>query len=392
MLFEYNRNNRYFAQVQRRLEPIALEELEGLGASACTQSYCGVYFEADTPTLYKINYCARTIIRILAPLFHFNCPNEDALYKNAYQFPWEDILSVFTTFAIDSNVSNSRINHSRFAALRLKDAIVDRFSNKFGKRPDVDTQNPQIRLNLNIDDDRAIVSFDTSGESLHRRGYRLSSVEAPLQETLAAAILRITRWNGDVPFIDPMCGSGTFLAEALMKYCNIPPAFKRNTFGFFNLPGFDRKLWNDIKKETDKKIRDLPPSLITGSDIDPEAIKAASRNLKSLPGGIHVKLETRDFQSLGKQENSLILTNPPYGVRLKKPTDSPQKLYDLYKNLGDFFKKRCTQSTAFILCGEKELTKHIGLRISQRVPLFNGALDSRLVRINIYDSPKNTEM
>jgi putative N6-adenine-specific DNA methylase len=219
-MFEYHRTHRYFAQTQRRLEPIAREELEELGAAQCSESYCGVYFEASPPVIYKINYCARTIMRVLAPLERFSCPSDSVLYREAYNIPWSEIFSVNQTFAVESNVSNSHIRHSKFAALRLKDAIVDYFRKKYGKRPDVNTENPDIRFNLNIDENRAVISLDTSGESLHRRGYRVETVTAPMQETLAAAILRLSGWNGNeesrLTLVDPLCGSGTILAEALM--------------------------------------------------------------------------------------------------------------------------------------------------------------------------------
>ncbi|MCP5107607.1 MAG: class I SAM-dependent RNA methyltransferase, partial [bacterium] len=187
--------------------------------------------------LYKINYCSRILQRVLAPLVSFPCPGHHVLYKKAYHFQWSDILRLDRTFAIQANVSHSEITHSRFAAQRLKDAIVDYFRKKYGKRPDVNPRDPHILLNLNIRENQAVISMDTSGQSLHRRGYRISSVTAPMQETVAAAVIRLSGWKGEKPLLDPMCGSGTLLAEALMMYCNIPPGFKRKRdgFGFFYL-------------------------------------------------------------------------------------------------------------------------------------------------------------
>jgi putative N6-adenine-specific DNA methylase len=381
-MFDYQKNRRFFAQTQHRLESTAREELAELGASKCTDSYCGVYFEAPPAVLYKINYCARTISRVLAPLFHFSCPSDRVLYKKAYELPWSEILSLKQTFAIDSNVSNSDITHSRFAALRLKDAVVDYFRKTLGQRPDVNPLRPDVRLNLNIRENRAVISLDTSGESLHRRGYRVVSVSAPMQETLAAAIIRLSGWQGEKPLLDPLCGSGTLLAEALMKYCGIPAGFKRNIsdFGFFHMPDFDSHAWKQVKHTVDKNIRPCPGGLITGSDIDKKAVYAARQNLKEISGSgwpaAPVSVYQRDFRRPGKTENHMIITNPPYGLRIHSG--------DIYKELGDFLKQQCGGSTAYILCGDIESTKHIGLKISQRIPLYNGPLDARLVKIEIY--------
>jgi putative N6-adenine-specific DNA methylase len=381
-MFEYLNSQRYFAQTQHRLEAVAREELEELGGRRCVESYCGVYFEGPPAVLYKINYCARTISRVLAPLFSFPCPADRVLYKTAYNFEWARLFSINQTLAIDANVSNSSITHSRFAALRLKDAIVDYFRKKQRKRPDIDLVNPDIRLNLNIRDNRAVISLDTSGESLHRRGYRTATVTAPLQETLAAAVIRLSGWRGEKPLLDPMCGSGTLLAEALMKFRNIPAAFKRNTFGFFQLPDFEPQTWKRVKRTCDKNIRQCPEDLITGSDCDKKAVKAARLNLGEIPGGNHVPVHCRDFRDSrpdGDTRELIIVTNPPYGIRMEPGTGG-----ELHRRLGDFLKQHCKGCTAYILCGDKELTKRIGLKISRRFPLFNGPLDSRLVKIEVY--------
>lgn len=388
---EYRDQQRYFAQVQRRLEPVALKELEELGATGCKETYCGVSFNAGPAVLYKINYCAATMMRILAPLIRFPCSSDTELYNRARQFQWSELFSLKQTFSIDANVSGSRITHSRFAALRLKDAVADHFREHRGQRPNVDPGQPDIRLNLNIRDNQAVISLDTSGESLHRRGYRLVSVTAPMQETLAAAIIRLSGWNGQQPLIDPFCGSGTLLAEALLHYSRIPPGFKRKRFGFFNMPDFDAKTWQRVKDDSDRNIRECPEELISGSDNDARAVEAARRNLDALPGGDRIAVRKADFRSTGPAEGRTIITNPPYGIRMsgkkkekRGPAGPPDLQTDLFRELGDFLKQQCTRSTAFILCGDKELTRHIGLKISRRIPLFNGPLDSRLVRLDIY--------
>ena len=390
-MFEFRKTNRYFAQTQRRVEAIAREELEELGATECNEGYCGVHFHATIEQVFKINYCARTIMRVLAPLSSFHCPNDTVLYNHAMEMPWDTLFSLKQTFAVDANVSNSSINHSKFAALRLKDAIADYFRKVHNRRPNVDTQAPDIRLNLNIDENKAIISFDTSGESLHRRGYRIETVSAPMQETLAASIIRLSKWDGEKSLLDPMCGSGTLLAEALMKYCRIPAGYKRETFGFFNMLEFEKRSWLRIKFECDRSIRELPEGLISGSDIAKEAAYASRVNINELPGGNTIKILKQDFRKIDRASDCMIITNPPYGIRLQPGHNSQdeQSLFTLYKEMGDFLKQKCSGSTAFILCGEKDLSKHIGLKISQRIPLFNGPLDSRLVRIDLYSGSRD---
>lgn len=383
-MFEYQEKNRYFAQAGRGLEPLALAELEELGATNCREGFRGVYFDAAPETLYCVNYSSRIISRVLAPLVSFNCPSEQILYKKASAIDWSTIFSVEKTFAVFSSVSNSRITHSQFAGLRLKDAIVDFFRKKFGKRPDVEPTEPDVWINLNIREDRAVISLDTSGGSLHRRGYRRETVAAPLQETLGAAIIRLSEWLGGEgepkPFLDPMCGSGTLLIEAFMSYCRIPPGFKRETFGFFHLPDFDFRKWIEVKNRCDGEIRECPQGLISGSDSSPGAVEAALRNLKEIPGGYRVSVRCRDFREIKKVENSIIVTNPPYGVRMSEV----DKLKILFKEMGDFLKHRCKGSVAYILAGDKELSKSIGLRISRRTALFNGPLEVRLLKIESY--------
>jgi putative N6-adenine-specific DNA methylase len=389
-MFEYEEKNRYFAQTGRGLESLAKEELEELGAVDCSEGFRGVYFTASPEVLYRINYCGRIISRVLAPLKSFPCQSDKVLYKKALAVEWWKIFSVKKTFAIFSTVSHSRITHSQYASQRLKDAIVDSFRKQYGRRPDVDPREPDIWINLNIHNNQAVISLDTSGGSLHRRGYRKETVAAPIQETLAAAIIRLTDWlktgetdgvgDDPLPFLDPMCGSGTLLAEAFMAYCRIPAAFKRRTFGFFHLPGFDFDRWMDVKNACDRQIRECTRGLISGGDISREAVEAAVRNLKELPGGFRVSVRRRDFRDIKRAENHIIVTNPPYGVRMNEM----EKLKTLFKEMGDFLKQRCNGSTAYILAGSKELSKSIGLRISRRIPLYNGPLEVRLIKIDAY--------
>ncbi|MBW2096369.1 MAG: class I SAM-dependent RNA methyltransferase, partial [Deltaproteobacteria bacterium] len=253
--FQYQKWNGYFAQLAGGTEDIGAEELTELGAEKTCTVYKGAYFVADKKTLYRINYQSRIVSRILAPLLTFQCHSTKYLYRTAKTIQWSEILSSHDTFAVFATVSQSRINHSKYAALCVKDAIADYFMEISGKRPNVQTSNPDVRINLHIQHNKAIISLDTSGEALHKRGYREQALEAPMRETLAAAIIRLTGWNGKIPLCDPMCGSGTLVIEALMQACRIPSGYLRHRFGFENLPDFDRDLWMKVKKEEDRKIR-----------------------------------------------------------------------------------------------------------------------------------------
>jgi putative N6-adenine-specific DNA methylase len=281
---------------------------------------------------------------------------------------------------VSANVSNSTISHSKYAALRLKDAVADYFKEKSGRRPNVSVRNPDILLNLHIRNDKAVISLDTSGGALHRRGYREEAVTAPMQETVAAALIRFSRWNGSVPLYDPLCGSGTLLCEALMRYSRIPAGIFRNRFGFEFLPDFDGTVWQRVKKEADGRIRKLPPGLIAGSDVSAEAVRAARINLMGLHHGNSISVERADFNKLSALENHVIVTNPPYGIRMGEDVN----LDKFYKELGDFLKQKCNGSTAFIYFGDRAYVKKIGLKTSWKKPIKAGGLDGRLVKYEIY--------
>jgi putative N6-adenine-specific DNA methylase len=298
----------------------------------------------------------------------------------AKQIRWEDFFSEGNTFAISGDVSNSAISHSKFAALRLKDAVADYFMEKTGRRPSVSVRNPNILLHLHIRNDKALISLDTSGGALHRRGYREESVSAPMQETVAAAIIRYSEWDGSAPLYDPMCGSGTLLCEALMRYCNIPAGVYRKQFGFEFLPDFDGADWKRVKKEADGSIRKLPAGLIAGSDVSAKAVATARTNLKRLQGGKNVSVKKADFRTLPALEGNVIVANPPYGIRLGKDED----LDIFYKSLGDFLKQKCKGSTAFVYFGDREYIKKIGLRTSWKKAIKAGGLDGRLAKYEMY--------
>lgn len=382
-MYEYKTNG-FFAQVTGKMENICQEELIELGAKETEVAYKGVYFKADLQTLYKINYTSRLASRILAPLITFPCRSTDYLYQKSKKIHWEDFCSLKKTFSISASVSNSRINNSLYASQCLKDGIADYFRSKNGKRPDVEVVNPDVRFNLHIEKDTATISLDTSGESLHKRGYRLLAGEAPMQETLAAAIIRISKWDGQNTLYDPMCGSGTILCEALMHYCRIPAQTLRKKFGFYNLPEFNRNEWNKVKADSDSNVRPLLKNIIRGSDKSPDAIKIARKNLSRLPYSDAVELSSTSFDQIKEFESGTLITNPPYGMRLGES----EEVQNLYKVFGDFLKTKCAGTSAFIYTGNPELRKFIGLKTTKRIPLDNGKLEGLLLQIDSYKGSK----
>jgi putative N6-adenine-specific DNA methylase len=379
-LFAYQHNQRYFAQIAEGLEDLGAAELQKLGAVGIRCAFRGLHFEADPAALYRINYQSRLVTRVLAPLATFPCHSTDSLYRQARQIPWKAILNVDQTLAVFANLSKSRIRHSQYAALCLKDAVVDYFREDSGRRPDVRRIDPDVGINLFIENDRAVISLDTSGGSLHRRGYRREGVDASMQETVAAAIIQWTEWSGSRPLVDPMCGSGTLLAEALMHCCRIPAAFLRQRFGFEQLPDFDRSLWTAVKISADRNIRPLPAGLIAGSDVAAQAVASARANLQQLPHGATVPLERLDYRRRRDLAERVIVCNPPYGLRLQPQAD----LAEFYRTLGDFLKRRCAGAEAYLYFGNRDMLKHIGLKPAWKRPLKNGGIDGRLVKFALY--------
>ncbi|MBN2415711.1 class I SAM-dependent RNA methyltransferase [bacterium] len=379
--FLYQVSATYFAQTDSGVEELAMREAEALGADQVEQGFRGFSFKGSAEVLYRLNYQARLITRILAPLKEFRCRDTDAIYHAGKEIDWPRLFPVEKTFAVFGTVSNSVVTHSKFASLRLKDAIADTFRDHLrGRRPGVDTVSPDMRIALYINNNQGTIYLDTSGDSLHMRGYREQSVPAPMRETVAAAVIRMSGWQGERPLYDPMCGSGTLLAEALMHHCLIPAAYLRKRFGFEQLPDFDPAVWKRVQSAADEKIREIEPGLIGGSDIDPRAFEASSVNLQKLPGGEDLLLRRRDFRSLDGLENRTIITNPPYGIRLK----DKEQAGTLLKEFGDFLKQKCAGSTAYVYFGDREQIKRVGLKTAFKQPLRSGGLDGRLCRFDMY--------
>lgn len=385
-MFQYQQHNHYFAQIATGFEEPAEAELKSLGATEIKEAYRGLHFEADPATLYRINYASRLIVRVLAPLITFDCHSDKYLHQTALKLDWSQLMTQKETFAINAVTSNTpSLTHSQYAALKVKDAICDYFREKSGERPSVDLQAPDLGINLFVRSNRATISVDVSGGSLHKRGYRTASIEAPMQETLAAAIIRLSGWDGERPLIDPMCGSGTLLCEAAMQTCRIPAGFLRKKWGFERLPDFDSNLWKKVKAEADAAMRPLPAGLLIGSDMNRDAVRATRTNLDNLPGcKDRFQCSEKNVFDIQKLENYTIAVNPPYGVRL----GDRESAEVLMKEFGDFLKQRCTGCTAFIYAGDRQLLKKVGLKPEWKKELNNGGLEGILGKFDLYASPK----
>jgi len=374
-------NCSYFATVARGLESIAAQELERLGAKEVRPDFTGVHFVGDQATLYRVNLWARTIFRVLVPIREFYCPNADILYQEVQKISWDDYLKPHNTLAVNCTGGNQKLNHTHFTALQVKNAIVDQQRLKLGQRSSVDIENPDVGINVHIHQERCILSLDSSGASLHRRGYRQAMGAAPLKETLAAALLDMADWDASLPFLDPLCGSGTLPLEAGLKALNIAPGLFRKKFGFESFPDFDEQLWQQLLTEAqNSKISELKAPIL-GSDRDPNVLNQARSNAERCGIAHQIKFtQTQLSQLEAPADYGVLICNPPYGERLGEP----QELGTLYKTLGDIFKQRFKGWTAFILTSNKELAKKVGLKASRRIPVYNGSLACTLLKYELY--------
>jgi len=370
----------YFATVGRGLEEIAAQELIKLGAKNVLTDFTGVHFQGDQKLLYKVNLWARTIFRVLVALETVRSHNPQQLYQNVKKIDWSDYLTPEQTLAVHCTGKNEKLNHSHFTALQVKNAIVDQQQEKYGIRSNIDTQNPDIIINAHIADNNCTLSLDSSGESLHRRGYRPAVGLAPLKETLAAALLQVAEWTPELPFVDPLCGSGTLPIEATLMARGIAPGLYRRQFAFQNWADYNVDLWEELFTEAENSEQDNLP-IIVGSDADEEVIKQARNNARAC--GFADKI-TFHHQRLAEVEapadHGILICNPPYGKRLSET----EQLFPFYKLLGDVLKQRFKGWTAYILSGNGQLTKKIGLRTSQRIPVDNGGIACTLLKYELY--------
>ncbi len=376
---EYLKWKQYFAQCAGKTERFVAESLKELGAKKCKENYRGVFFEAEEEVLYKIMANVRTVSRILAPFMIFTCHNTKYLYRKIKKFPWENILSEDDSFYIINSSSDSKIKHSLYASQVMKDGIVDRLREIRNIRPDVSSVNPDKTFYIRIRNNKVVAGIDLVGRSLHKRGYRKESTEAPVIETLAAQIAEIVDWKGENELYDPMCGSGTLLAEAYMRAADIPVIKKNEMPTAVFLPGFDKYKWKRFITEAWEKSDDKN-LVISGSDISGKAVRAAETNLRELAPNFNWNLKQMSYEDIKDLSNRTIIVNPPYGVRLQ----DKEEVKRLYGKFGDFLKQCCKGSAVWILTGDKSMSSCFGLRPSKKIPLVNGSLDSRLLKFEIY--------
>jgi len=365
------------------LEDILAEELRNLGAQKIQKGVRMVSFYGDKGFMYKVNIALRTALKILKPIKEFRLYKQQSLYDEVKNIDWSDYLSTHKTFMVDANVNSIFFNHSQFVAFKVKDAIVDQFREKHGQRPNVDKEFPDLRINIHIQNEICSVSLDTSGNSLHHRGYRRSTNIAPINEVLAAGMLLLSGWKGQCDFLDPMCGSGTILAEATMIACNIPPNLNRKEFAFEKWNDWDNDLFEKITDSLLKKIRDFSHT-IKGFDKAPSVVQKAKENIKNANLSDYVTIECENFFDTKKEttQQLFMVFNPPYGERLSVD------LEDFYKQIGDTFKRNYPDTQAWFITANLDALKFVELRPSRKIKLFNGKLETRFVKYDIYQGSK----
>ena len=383
---------RFFATCARALEPLLADELRSFGATAVEPIRAGVGFEGELEVAYRACLWSRVASRILLPLKAFEAKTPQALYAGVQRIDWSKHLDPRRTLAVDCSTSQSAIDHSHYAALKTKDAIVDQLRARHGTRPSIDVERPDVRVNVHLNRDRATVSIDLSGESQHRRGYRVKGAAAPLKETLAAAVLLLADWPRRAaarePLVDPMCGTGTLLTEAAQIAGDVAPGLRRAHFGCVGWGGHDASLWAQLRQDAEQRARAgarRRPQIL-GYDADPRAVRAAADNAARAGLADRIRVERRTLADCAPPAGAaagLLVTNPPYGVRLGEE----ERLGTLYAELGDVMRHRFLGWTGCVLTGSSALAKRIGLRPARRIPLWNGALECRLLEFPISAAP-----
>jgi len=378
-----NDNFKMIAKTFFGFEEILAQELRNLGAQRVELGVRMVSFYGDKGFMYKANIALRTALKILKPIKEFRVFNDQSLYKGIQSIDWSEYMNVRQTFVIDTTVNSDVFNHSQFVALKAKDAIVDQFREQTGNRPDIDKDYPDLRINIHIQKETCSVSLDSSGNSLHHRGYRTATNIAPINEVLAAGMLLLAGWDGQSDFLDPMCGSGTILAEAAMIACNIPANINRKEFAFEKWNDWDNDLFDKITDSLLKKTRDFHYT-IKGYDKAPSAVSKAKDNIKNANLDEYVSISQENFFTTQKENDGklFMVFNPPYGERLDIDLER------FYREIGDTFKQNYPNTEAWFITANLEALKFVGLKPSRKIKLFNGKLEARLVKYEIYEGSK----
>ena len=368
-------------------EDILANELTQLGAMHVEKGVRNVSFVGDKGFMYKANLGLRTAIKILKPIHSFRVIREQDLYNNVKKIKWENFLKTDGSLAVDATVHHSIFTHSKYTALKTKDAIVDRFRETTGTRPNIDLRFPDLKINVHIDRQRCTISLDTSGESLHRRGYKIATNIAPINEVLAAGLIIMSGWDGQTDFMDPMCGSGTILAEAAMIACNIPPNLMRKEFAFERWQDWDVDLFEKIEESLLNKTRDFHHKIL-GYDKSPSAVKKAKENIKNAHLDEFISIKHEDFfktQKAGSEKLHMVF-NPPYGERLEN-----LNVEEFYGNIGTTLKHGYPNTNAWLITSNIEALKYVGLRPSRKIKVFNAKLESRLVKYEMYEGSRKAK-
>jgi putative N6-adenine-specific DNA methylase len=370
--------DRYFATCGRGIEPVLADELRALGAAGVEPGRGGVHFAGNRALLYRANLWLRTAVRVLMPILEVPVTSPDELYDAVRSVDWSQYLTPEHTLAVDCNVRDSHITHSKYAALRTKDAICDQFVERCGRRPSVDVEEPMVGLNLHVYRDRATLSLDSSGLSLHKRGYRPIQTRAPLNEALAAALVLLTGWRGEAPFADPLCGSGTLPVEAAWIALRRPPGLTRKRFGFQGWMDYDVGLWTALRDEARRGVHKTLPAPILASDVRGDAVSFAINNARAAGIGHLLRFEKRDVRDFQPPPGppGVLVCNPPYGERIGEE----KNLFGLYRLLGEVFAQRCPGWACHVFTGNPRLAAALGLTPAAEVPLYNGKIPCRLLR------------
>lgn len=364
------------------LEPVLAEEIKKLGGTNVEIKNRAVNCEGDLGFLYKINYSARTALKILVPVLTFKAWDESRFYDKLFAFPWDDYMSVDQSFAIDATVYSERFRHSHFMSQKMKDAVVDYFKFHHRKRPNVDITDPDIKFHLHIDRELVTVSLDASGDALFKRGYRREQGEAPINEVLASGMLQLAGWDGKGNFLDPMCGSGTLLIEAAMIAMDLPAQIFRKKFAFQNWKNYDSELFQKIKEVRINRIKEFTGKIV-GYDLDSQMLNAAHLNVEAAEMEDVIEIKRQDFFESKKELFPLLMVfNPPYDERIEITDD------EFYKKIGDTFKKSYPNTLAWFISSDLDAAKKVGLRPSRRIKLFNGKLECRFLQFEMYEGTK----
>lgn len=379
-------NFKMLAKTLFGFEPLLAKELRNLGAGNVEEGVRNVSFEGDTGFMYKANLCLRTALKIYKPLRTFKVYNEKDLYKAVYDINWSSIFGPDQTFAVDTNMNTEIFNNSMFVSLKAKDAIVDKFRRVERERPNVSTQDPDVRIHIHIHDNTCTVSLDSSGNSLHQRGYRISTNIAPINEVLAAGLLLKSGWDGLTDFLDPMCGSGTFLIEAAMIACNIPANINRESYAFMNWKDYDAELHQKIVDASLNKVREFRHKIF-GYDKAPSAVRKTQENVENANLSEYITVERKDFFRTEKPVDTKLhmVFNPPYGERL------PIEVDEFYAKIGDTLKQEYPGTDVWMITSNLEALKYVGLRPSRKIKAFNGKLEARLVYYEMYEGSKKAK-